>query len=145
MKDLIIGALDIAMTQLDRITIATKTQIQTRSITDVSPWDLTPYMVGAGIPSDAFLDSDDNGDVVLCWDIQVPTTAEEQLRYRVRRFPSIAFQCVYDVLMSNGYKRTSCCSSLFKQFGNTTIYDMCIEKDFDRLVKYYSLRFTKQD
>jgi len=46
--------------------------------------------------------------------------------------------------MKNGYKRTGYNSGLLKQFDDTTVYDMYISKDFDRLVKYYSLPFVKE-
>jgi hypothetical protein len=33
--------------------------------------------------------------------------------------------------------------TLLREFKDTTIYDMYVNGEFDRLVKYYSLRFKK--
>ena len=57
------------------------------------------------------------------------------------RFNSISFKCVYDVLLSNGYERDPYSIGLIKDFIDTTIYDMYMNEDFDRLVEYYSNPF----
>ena len=61
----------------------------------------------------------------------------------------MAWQSVKDVLSKNGYVRSNSNSSLvsqglLKEFRNTTVYDMYMKKDFDKLTKYYSLSFVKE-
>ena len=62
---------------------------------------------------------------------------------RRKRFTGLAFKNVYDLLTANGYKRKGFNSSLFRNFADTTVYDMTIIKDYDRLVRYYSMSFVK--
>ena len=35
-------------------------------------------------------------------------------------------------------------SGLLREFADTTVYEMCINREFDRLVKLYSLSFIKK-
>ena len=68
---------------------------------------------------------------------------KDKLLFKRKRFTDVAWKFVYESLIKNGYKRIGFNSALFKSFDDTTVYDMYIDKDFDRLVKYYSC-FTKQ-
>ena len=77
----------------------------------------------------------------LTYQIDVETTEKERDEYRRRRFDQIAFKKLYDLLTAAGYKRVGFNSGLLKQFKDTTIYDMFLEKDWDRLEKRYSLSF----
>lgn len=45
-------------------------------------------------------------------------------------------------MIVNGDKRQGFNSGLLKQFDDTTVYDMYMNDEWDRLVKYYSLPFT---
>jgi len=149
MKTLIIKALNDAIGKLDRQTPITKKIIKSVSIIDVNPLDIPKFMKDNDIPDDAYFSGRDNGydawdDILLSWVIDVPTTDDDKLKFRIKRFTTIAFKYVYDVLTSNGYKRVGYNSGLLKDFDDTTVYDMFINKDFDRLVKYYSLPFAKE-
>lgn len=57
----------------------------------------------------------------------------------------IAFPLVSQLLRDNGYTRVGYNTGLLKEFDDTTVYDMYVDDDFDRLVKYYSLPFVKKD
>lgn len=149
MKTLLIDALDKAFALLERQIPKTKKKTESISIQDVPPLELASFMKSHGIPADAYFSGRDNGydawdDIVLAWEIDVPTTDKDKEDYKRRVFSNIAFRSVYDSLIKNGYKRTGFNSGLLKQFDGTTVYDMYINKDFDRLVKYYSLPFVKE-
>ena len=149
MKDLIIQALNNAFGILERQIPQTKKKTESISIIDVKPLDLSSFMKSNDIPNDAVFSGRDNGydawdDIVLSWEIDIPTTDKDKKAFKIKRFTDIAWKTVYDILMKNGYKRTGYNSGLLKQFDDTTVYDMYISKDFDRLVKYYSLPFVKE-
>jgi intergrase/recombinase len=100
-------------------------------------------------PNNAYFSGRDNGydawdDIVLAWEIDIPTTEKDKLSFKRKRFTNIAWKFVYDLLIKNGYKRVGYNTSLLKEFDDTTVYDMYINEDFDRLVKYYSLPFVKE-
>lgn len=151
MKDLIIQALDNAMILAEKQVPSTKRVSKSISILDVRPIDLLSFMKDNNIPDDAEFYGRDNGydgwdDIQLSWYVEIPTTETDKLKDKKNTFNnSLAWRCVYDLLLLNGYKRAaSYYSGDFKQFDDTTIYDMYIKGDFDRLVKYYSLRFIKE-
>lgn len=147
MKDLLIVALGDAYILLEKQVPKTKIQAVYVNIEHVRPIDLIQFMKDNGIPEDAdFAGKSDRYDTYceacLCYDIEVATTAMDQLKFKVDRFQSVAWSKVYPLLKSHGYRRRGFNSGLLKQFDNTTVYDMFVSGDFDRLVKYYSLPFT---
>ena len=150
MKDLIISALTNAMTLLVKQIPQTKKSIKSIDISEVSPLDLFTFMVKNKIPDTTYFDGKNNsydgwevGVTLLSWDIDIPTTESDKLNFKRKRFTPIAFRFVYDILIKNGYKREGYNTGLLKEFDDTTIYDMCVNGEFDRLVKYYSLPFKK--
>lgn len=148
MKDLMIIALNDAFALLEKAVPQTKKETKSVSIMDVKPIDIISFMANNNIPNDACFDGKDNGydawdDILLSWDIVVPTTDKDKLKFKKDRFSTIAFRSIYNSLTVNGYKRVGYNTGLLKQFDDTTVYDMYINKDFDRLVKYYSLPFVK--
>ena len=149
MKNIILKALDGAMKKLDKQTPTTKKVCKDINIDDVRPIDLVNFMEDNVIPHNAWFSSTPNGydgfegDFKLEWEIDVPTTDKDKLEYRKKRFTNIAWNFVYNSLINNGFKRVGFCSSLLKEFDNTTIYEMYLAKDFDKLVKRYSLSFKK--
>jgi len=148
MKHLIIKALEKAFIILDKQTPQTKKETQSISIIDVNPKELLKFMKENNIPDDAYFSGADNGydawdDIVLEWEVNVPTTEKDKLSFKRKRFTSLAWKCIYDMLIGR-YERVGFNSKLLKQFDDTTIYDMYINKEFDRLVKYYSLYFNKR-
>lgn len=98
-------------------------------------------MVDNNVPDDAYFDCDHDSNL-LTWEIDVPMSDDDILKFRKKRFTNLAFKYIYDLLISKGYKRIGFNSSLLKEFKNTTIYDMYMNNDHDRLVKYYSLYFN---
>ena len=106
---------------------------------------LSQYVKENNIPAQAFITTGDDEYTVFVWEITVETTAEEKEDAIKRWFnTSVSFKPVYEALTKIGYVRTGANSSLFKEFRDTTVYDMCINREFDRLHKYYSLFFEKK-
>lgn len=146
MKYLIRLALNDAFVVLDKRTPLTKTKTESMDIINVSPLDIASFMRDNNIPNDAYFDGRDNGydawdAILISWDVAVPTTDKDKLIFKRDKFTGIAFKFVFDLLTTNGYKRVGYSTALLKQFDDTTLYDMYLNKDFDRLVKYYSLAF----
>lgn len=147
MKELIIQALDEAFIKFEKTIPQTKKQEQLVSIVDINPLDIAQFMKDNDIPSNAYFTGRDNGydawdDICLGWEIDVPTTEKEKLKYKKRTFTNYAFQSVRKLLLENGYKNVGYSTRLLYEFDDTTVYEMYINKDFDRLVKYYSLPFV---
>lgn len=149
MRNLIKKALDDAFILLEKRTPQTKKEIKYVNIEDVKPSEFTQFMKDNNIPDDAYFGGEPNGydsidNVCLCYDVDIPTTEKDKLRFCRQSFTSIAWQFVYDLLIKNGYKRVGYNTASLKQFNDTTVYDMYIDNDYDMLVKYYSLPFVKE-
>lgn len=150
MKDLIIQALEKAFTQLESRVSKTKAHTEYFNIDDVKPLELLEFMRENNIPDNAYFtgipNSYDSYDgIALAYDITVETTEAEREKQRNRIFTDIAFKEVFNLLKENGFKRVGYNTGLLKEFDNTTVYKMFIDKEFDRLIKYYSLPFQKID
>jgi hypothetical protein len=148
MENLIKQALNDAIVKLDKITPTTKKVVKSLSIVDVSPLDIVSFMKKNDIPDDAYFDGRDNGydgfdDILLSWEVKVPTTDKDKTDFRRKRFTTLAFARVREILLENGYKRVRYNSGLLREFKDTCVYDMFVNNQFDRLVKYYSLPFKK--
>jgi hypothetical protein len=161
MKKLISKSLNDAFTTLENQVPQTKKKTETISIQDVKPSELMSFMKSKDIPNDAYFTGSDNGydgwnDIVLAWEVDVPTSEKEKLEYKNRRFHDIAFKKVYDLLTINGYKRISernqgrisykkvSYTSHIIMFDNKSVYEMYMDKDLDKLVEYYSMYFQKE-
>ena len=149
MKTLIANALNLAIVKLDRFTPTTKKEIKTISIDDVMPVDIPHFMKKNSIPDNADFNGVDNGydgwcpgEIGLSWEIDVPTTDSDKLKFKRKRFTGVAWKFIYETLTKNEYKRKGFNTGLLKEFDNTTIYDMYQNKELDRLIKYYLLSFT---
>lgn len=162
MKNLLTKALVDAFITLEKQVPQTKKKTETISIQDIKPSQLMSFMKYNDIPNDAYFSGADNGydgwnDIVLAWEVDVPTSEKEKLEYKNYRFHDIAFKKIYDLLTTNGYKRTSgqdrgritykktsnSISSII-MFDNKSMYEMYIDKDLDKLVEYYSMYFQKE-
>jgi len=146
MKELIIKALDEAYLTLSIRTPQTKKETVYAYIEDVEPLELADFMKSNNIPDNAYFGAEPNSydsfdRVCLCWEIDAPTTDKDRLTYKRDKFTYIASKPVFEALSKAGFKRKSF-SSLGLRFKDTTVYDMYINKDFDRLVEYYSLYFS---
>ena len=164
MRNLISKALNDAFTTLENQVPQTKKKTETISIQDVKPSQLMSFMKSNDIPKDAYFTGADYGydgwnDIVLAWEVDVPTSEKEKLEYKNYRFHDIAFKKVYDLLTTNGYKRISDRNQgriTYKQrskysgissiilFDNKSVYEMYIDKELDKLVEYYSMYFQKE-
>jgi hypothetical protein len=149
MKELIIQALDYAITLLESRIPQTKKKTIYVGIEDVKPTDILSFMKDNDIPDTAEFggkpnDYDSFNEICLVYDVDIPTTDKDKLKSKKDRFTNIAFRAVHDSLILCGYKRVCYRSGLLKPFDNTTVYDMYINKEFDRLVEYYSLPFVKE-
>lgn len=148
-EQLILQVLDESFTLLEKQVPRTKKAIKSISIRDVNPLEITSFMDKNNIPDDAYFDGRDNGydawdDILLSWEVDVPTSSEERSKYRRRRFTDIAFTKIYESLREKGYKRKGFDSSLLKQFKDTTLYDLYTNQEFDRILQYYSMYFIKE-
>ena len=162
MENLISKALNDAFIKLENQVPQTKKKTETISIQDVKPSQLISFMKSNDIPNDAYFSGTDNGydgwnDIVLAWEVDVPTSEKEKSEYKNYRFHDITFEKVYDLLTTNGYKRISQRNQgriTYKQrskgissiilFDNKSVYEMYIDKDLDKLVEYYSMYFQKE-
>ena len=151
MKELIKQALSDAFELLNKQTPLTKTEVVGENIDGISPMDIPKFMVENNIPIDAWFGTGENegfvayNTVMLYYNVTVPTTEKEQLKYKRYSFTTVAWKSVYNLLLNNGYKRVGYNTSFLKEFDDTSVYDMYINNEFDRLVKYYSLPFVKID
>lgn len=149
MKELITNSLNDAFILLEKQVPQTKRKTESISIQGVKPLELSSFMKDNSVPNDAYFSGRDNGydawdDIILAWEVDVPTTDKDKLLFKRKRFSDIAFRLVYDLLTKCGYKRVGYDTGLLKEFKDTTVYDMYVNKEFDRLVKYYSLPFIKE-
>lgn len=150
MKDLIIQALEKAILQLENRVPKTKAHTKYFNIDDANPLLLAEFMKENNIPDNAYFagipNSYDSFDgIALAYDISIETTDLEREKFKNRVFTDIAFKEVFNLLKENGFKRVGYNTGLLKEFDNTTVYKMFQNKELDRLVKYYSLRFQKID
>lgn len=162
MRNLISKALNDAFTILENQVPQTKKKTETISIQDVNPSELMSFMKSNDIPDDAYFTGTDNGydgwdDIVLAWQIVLPTSEKEKEEYKNYRFHDIAFKKVYDLLTTNGYKRIPITNqnkitykkrsngiSSIIMFDNKSVYEMYMDKDLGKLVEYYSMCFQKE-
>jgi hypothetical protein len=150
MEILITEALTEAVIKLNKITPELKMKTKSTDIDDISPLEVVSFMRENDIPDDARFHCHcdcglrSNG-VSLVWEIEVPTTASDKLKYKRQKFTQVAWVFVYNAFIKNGYKRVGFNTGQLKEFKDTSIYDMYMSRDFDRLVKYYSLSFIPME
>ena len=140
MKDLIIPALQKAWSNFH--TPTSKLITRQMVIDHVSPIDLLDFMKANNIPLTASFGGRPNGydgfdAVVLEWDVEVPTTVEDNQAYYKKVFNTTAFRHVHTVLTEAGYKRLSPSTAVLKNF--PSVYEMLWDED--QLEAYYSLYF----
>jgi hypothetical protein len=148
MKNIIIILLAEALTKVEAKIPKTKKVERTISINDVNPIDIPAFMIKNNIPDDAYISGVDNGydgwdvgQLNLCWEVDVPLNDNDRLQHKRSRFTSVAFKLIFDYLTNNGYKRVGFDTAIFKYSKDTTVYDMYMNQEYDKLVDYYSLCF----
>jgi hypothetical protein len=140
MKILIINALNEANERVERITPQTKRKTKFIKI-DVIPHELNEFLVKNNIPKDAWFGIDDDDDICVCYDVDVPTTDKDKLDFKRRTFENSIFKKIYDIFIANNYQRVGVPTHLFKPYRNWCKYDMYINKEYDKLIEYYSMYF----
>ncbi len=151
MKEFVIQALAEALILLEKRVPKEKTEVVTVNISDVNPFELAKFIKENNIPETAhFSTSQDDTyavgmwyEPVLSYDKKVPTTEKEQLKYKKDKYNDCVFPILYKLLTANGYKRKGFNSGLLADFKDTTVYDMYINNDIERLMKYYSIYFEE--
>lgn len=84
-------------------------------------------------------------DICLTWDVEVDKTEKEIAADIKTRFNRGAFKRVYDILIPNGYKRTSSSTSEYKKFDQYNVYDLYYAEEWEILEAYYLLAFKKDE
>jgi hypothetical protein len=148
MKELIEQALNECYFDVEKQIPKTKKKTKSISVLEVPPIELLEFMKENNIPDTAWFNGKGNGydgydDFILEWDIEVPMTEEDKLSFRKNRFNSWCYGRVNKLLSNNGYKRADYDRMALQEFKDTTIFDLYMNKDFDRIVKYYSIWFSK--
>ena len=149
-ESLIADALLGAMRRLTESAVQTKTITKDRDVSDKSPAEIVALMAEESIPDTAWLSGSNNGydgwtpgEILLCWEVEVPTTEDDKRRHIKSRFNNnVAWKYVHDSVTANGFKRVSFNSGRLREFSGTTAYDMFIEGDIKRLCDFYSLWFV---
>jgi hypothetical protein len=84
-------------------------------------------------------------EIELEYYVDVDKTPSEIEAERKRRFNNSYFYNLNMKLIQLGYVRINTIYSRdFKKFENTTVYDLLIDEDSQRLIEYISLRFKKR-
>lgn len=143
MRELIIQSLHEAYAKLLSQIPETKKVPKYLEITDVEPKDLLEFMKLNNVPDDAVFGGKPNGydayeSVCLVYDVEFPTSNKEKSDFKISRFPSLTYSILYRKATELGYVRVPIDSRILNSFKGTSIYEAYLDKDFDKLVEYYS-------
>lgn len=155
MKDLIIEGLDRAAAEFEAVVVQNKQVEKYLCIEKTKPQDIMAFMYENNIPEEAtfglvYNEYEDHAqDIALCWYAEEPVSAHEIELFKASsegalKFKHIAFRHVSDVLTANGYVRTTFRDGWSKYYGYG-MYSMYLNKEFDKLVEYYSMFFTPKE
>ena len=147
MKDLIIQALNVVEKMVPEIPKTKKVE-KTISIENVKPIDIPSFMKENNVPDDAELSLGSEWEgFFLSWYVEVPLSESEMEAERAERkrriFSHYSFKTIYNLLTQNGYNRVGVNTALLVPYSEAIIYEMFLNKDYNGLVKYYSLYFKK--
>jgi hypothetical protein len=140
MKELIQKALAEAIVKLNKQRPTTKKKGVLVPLDVDSPRDIPKFMDDNNIPDDACLTSYDDSMplssscICLYYDIDVPTVEKDDMEFNRKRFSNIAWNILYPLMLQNGYQRVGFNSGLLRDFKDTTVYDMYIAEDFDKII-----------
>ena len=153
MKELIIKSLDEAFEKLAKIAPQAKNVNKQVNIKGLTLGQIQEIIKENNIPINATIDEIDDrekydwgtNEIGILWYVEKPTTNDDILEFMRKDAWGYAFKAVHKALTENGYnyKRVGFGSQILAEFDCTTVYDMYINKDWERLVKYYSLQFKK--
>lgn len=148
MQELILSALSVALEKLENRVPQTKNKENFISLRDVEPLKLMEFMRENNVPEDAWFDGEDNGydafsDIGLMWWTEIATTQQDKLKFKTKRFDDIAWNCVRDILVANGYKVCPIDYVFLREFKCDNLYTMYTKGEYERIFKFYSFRFKK--
>lgn len=148
MQELILSALSVALEKLENRVPQTKNKENFISLRDVEPLKLMEFMRENNVPEDAWFDGEDNGydafsDIGLMWWTEIATTQQDKLKFKTKRFDDIAWNCVRDILVANGYKVCPIDYVFLREFKCDNLYNMYTKGEYERIFKFYSFRFKK--
>lgn len=81
--------------------------------------------------------------VYATYSVIVPKTENEIYVSKKKRCRNIHFKPMYDNMLAQGFKRVGFNSRLLGQFDDTSVYDMILANNIDRLTQYYRLYFSE--
>jgi len=141
MKELLKEALDSAFNLLEQRVPKVKHKKESLNVYTVYPIDIAQFIADNNIPINCLFNWDEGS---LEWWAEVPTTEEDDLKFRKTRFTGLAGTAVYSALLKNGYTKKELLNiPLSRQFDSTNVYDMYLNDEWDKLMEYYSLFFRK--
>lgn len=146
MKDIIIPVLNELKASLDNKDFkGQKTITKSVNLNNYTLSSLDAYVKENDIKEGVFCtEGDYNSDPIYCWNVKTDFTDRELVYKRERLFNSTSFKKIYDAMINAGYKRIGLDSIKYRPFINDTVYSMYVSGDYDRLVSYYSLFFSKE-
>ena len=140
-QNLVLPALDDILSNINPPAYKRKEE-QSSSIAGMNIKQLARFMKAEKIPSDAEITHSNTDAIVLQWYKDVKTTDKDKEEYIRKTFNCYSYSVVFKVLIKHGYTRVGVPSQNFKQYRDTTEYDM-YKGEHDRLKAYYSLFFKK--
>ena len=140
-QNLVLSALDDILSSINPPAHKRKEQ-SSNSIAGMNIKQLARFIKAEKIPSTAVIAHSNTDAITLQWDEDVKTTDKDKQDYIERHFESHAYSAVFKILIKNGYTRVGVNSYNFKQYRDTTIYNM-YRGEHDRLRAYFSLFFKK--
>jgi len=142
-KELIIEGLNNANIDLAKRTPKTKKVLIEVDLTFVKPNEMYTFMRDNNIPDDAFFST--NGDIfspILSFYEDMVTNDNDKLDFNIGLFPKLAYTEILRLLTENNYKFFNINSYSLMEFSNTTVYEMFVEKQYDRLIRFYSHKLS---
>ena len=79
-----------------------------------------------------------------CFKAEVKKSGKDIHLETKKRVNNSSFGIIHRAMTAEGFKRVGFGSNLLAPFDDTTVYDMAIAEEFDRLADYFSLYFDEQ-
>lgn len=147
MKELIKHALDEAYEKAlkSASTQKTKKEYKYIEIKDVKPLELSNFMKENNIPDNVYFSTDNNhnGIVCLCYEVEVNQSDSDKELMTKLIFNALYFGIIHKVMTSNSYTLQG--AVLSKYFHFDYVYNLYMDKNFNELVKYFTVYFEKKE
>lgn len=111
-----------------------------------SPYEIIKYCEKNNIAiKESYIGSCDfTNELYIYYEVDMPISDKEILKYKQKRFHNIIFPILYKRLTESGlYKRVGFNSSKLDKFRDINIYDLYINNEYDLIEEYYFLYFEK--